>query len=694
MTRPAVGSTLARRLLLFLALLAPVPVALLLTAAIDQYERRIEVESDRRLAALAKGAGHELHGRLKNLEADLDVLDAGGGEPRLVAAMSDRFRAVAESPLAPGSAPEGAVGVAPLAADDVERLGSGRSVLRIGTGADSRVRLWLARAAATRPGTATWAELVPSRLWPEEGLPDETGLQWLLLALPGSRLVAHPPATAGELLLAARGLGGEASGAFHWRDADGRRHRARYWTVPLGYEFGSPGLVALVSEPDALAPALTRLRRTLLLIGVGSVLLVALLTLRRLRIEFEPLSALIRAHNRLADGDLSARVAVAGSADLERLGGAFNETAEQLQRQFHLLDAGQEVASAALALRAEEGDVARAFAARVARLVPGAELIVTLTDRDGVLRRILPEPSDAPRLDGAAGEDRRTSRLPESVLGGPGWSSVEAASWLPERLWGRKSLWRALRREDRVLGAVGILVDADSDLLGIDLELLRGPSEQLALALSHLRSLGELERASLGALTALARAVDAKSSWTRGHAERVAEIAVAIAEELGWTEPALGVVRRGALLHDVGKIGVPVAVLDKPDRLTAEEVALLRTHVEKGARILEPIEAFADLLPILWQHHERLDGSGYPLGLEGDQIDPAASVVAVADVFEALTAERPYRGAQDPDATLAYLVARAGGEFDPRAVAALERVRSRSVRWPFPLRDLRARSVG
>jgi putative nucleotidyltransferase with HDIG domain len=245
-----------------------------------------------------------------------------------------------------------------------------------------------------------------------------------------------------------------------------------------------------------------------------------------------------------------------------------------------------------------------------------------------------------------------------------------------------------------VLGADGNLVDADSDQLGVDLELLRGPSEQLALALSHLRSLAELERASIGALTALARAVDAKSSWTRGHAERVAEIAVAIAEEIGWTEPRLGVVRRGALLHDVGKIGVPVAVLDKPDRLTTDEVALLRTHVEKGARILEPIEAFADLLPILWQHHERLDGSGYPRGLEGSQIDPAACIVAVADVFEALTAERPYRGAQDPDATLAYLVARAGGEFDLKPVAALERLRDRSPRWPFPQRDLRARSVG
>ena len=220
------------------------------------------------------------------------------------------------------------------------------------------------------------------------------------------------------------------------------------------------------------------------------------------------------------------------------------------------------------------------------------------------------------------------------------------------------------------------------------------PSLGLALALSHVRSLADLERANWGALTALARAVDAKSSWTRGHSERVAEIAVALAEERGWTEAEVRLVRRGALLHDVGKIGVPSAILDKPGRLTTGEVALLRTHVEKGARILEPLDSFADILPILWQHHERLNGTGYPRGLVGDAIDPNAALVAVADVFEALTAERPYRAAQDPEETLAYLVGLAGVEFELQSVAALERLRASSPRWPFPLRDLRARSVG
>ena len=684
-------STLARRLQLFLALLAPLPVALLLTAAIEQYEDRLRLESDRRLAALAKGAGHEIHRRLRNLESDLGMLGASGADARLANALRDRFRSVVWVAPAPDGSPAAPPGFASLSGSELDRLQQGRAVLRIETEPEDRSSLWLTGAPDPAASKRLWAELETSWLWPAEGMPEETGFSWLMLESTSSLLLAHSPSAPAELLLASRELGLESSGGLSWSDGSANRQRARYWTLPLGYDFGVPGLLVLVSEPDVLSPALTTLRRTLLLIAVGAVLFTGLLTLRRLRVEFEPLSALIRAHHRVAEGDLSARFEARGSDEFARLGVAFNEMAEQLQRQFHLLDANQDVATAALANQATEEEIAAAFAEKVAKLVPGAELIVTLTDRHGRLRRVVPD--EEPTL-GILPAREAASRLPTALLDGAGWAPLDAADWLPERLWGRRSLWRALRSDERVLGAVGVLEKPGSTLRGIELDVLRGPFEQLALALAHVRSLAQLESTNWGALTALARAVDAKSSWTRGHSERVAEIAVAIAEEMAWPEQEVRLIRRGALLHDVGKIGVPGAILDKPGRLTAEEIAMLRTHVEKGVRIIEPLAAFSDVLPILWQHHERLDGSGYPRGLARGEIHPHAALVAVSDVFEALTAERPYRAAQDPDESLQYLVKLAGVEFELQSVAALQRLRESSPRWPFPLRDLRARSVG
>jgi len=125
-------------------------------------------------------------------------------------------------------------------------------------------------------------------------------------------------------------------------------------------------------------------------------------------------------------------------------------------------------------------------------------------------------------------------------------------------------------------------------------------------------------------------------------------------------------------------------VLDKPDRLTREEIDLLRSHVEKGVRILEPMEGFRDALPIVSQHHERLDGSGYPIGIRGEEIHPLAALVAVADVFEALSAARPYRSARDPEFGMRFLREGAGVAFDAACVEALERARYDGERWPYP----------
>jgi putative nucleotidyltransferase with HDIG domain len=184
----------------------------------------------------------------------------------------------------------------------------------------------------------------------------------------------------------------------------------------------------------------------------------------------------------------------------------------------------------------------------------------------------------------------------------------------------------------------------------------------------------QLRALSVGTLEALARTIDAKSPWTAGHSARVAEIARAIARALHLEPLAQQRIHRGALLHDIGKIGVPAAVIDKAGRLTDDEMALMREHPAMGARILEPLPHCTDILPMVLQHHERLDGSGYPKGLAGDAIAFDARLLAVADVYDAMTSDRPYRRALPARDVAAHIAAAAGTHFDPVVVEAFLQV--------------------
>lgn len=175
-----------------------------------------------------------------------------------------------------------------------------------------------------------------------------------------------------------------------------------------------------------------------------------------------------------------------------------------------------------------------------------------------------------------------------------------------------------------------------------------------------------------GALLALAGAVDAKSPWTQGHSQRVTAVSLRIAQQMGLGEADLDIINRGGLLHDVGKIGVPSEVLDKPSRLTDAEFEQMKQHPVIGARILEPISAYADVLPIVLQHHERMDGRGYPYGIGPEEFDFRARIVAVADVFDACSSDRPYRAGMPLGRVLTIIREGSGTHFDPVPAEALE----------------------
>ncbi len=181
----------------------------------------------------------------------------------------------------------------------------------------------------------------------------------------------------------------------------------------------------------------------------------------------------------------------------------------------------------------------------------------------------------------------------------------------------------------------------------------------------------QVQRGYTDVIVALVEAVEAKDPYTRGHTQRVAEIALSIGRELRLSSEQLRVLNRAALLHDIGKIGVPDAILNKPGRLTDDEFAVIKEHPGRGHAMIANIRSLHAELGGIRSHHERLDGSGYPDGLTGDAIPLIARIIAVGDVFDALTSPRPYRGPWSREQALALLDAGAGTQFDPNAVAAL-----------------------
>ena len=180
----------------------------------------------------------------------------------------------------------------------------------------------------------------------------------------------------------------------------------------------------------------------------------------------------------------------------------------------------------------------------------------------------------------------------------------------------------------------------------------------------------ELKDLNWSTITTLARTIDAKSPWTAGHSERVSQMSVAIARVMGLPEVELERLYRGGLLHDIGKIGVPMSIIDKKGRLTDEEMAVMRSHVTIGARILEPLTALEDVMPIVLYHHERFDGKGYEAGLGGTDIPRFARILCVADSYDAMRSDRPYRAGRSPDETLEEIALCAGSQFDLDVVEA------------------------
>lgn len=229
------------------------------------------------------------------------------------------------------------------------------------------------------------------------------------------------------------------------------------------------------------------------------------------------------------------------------------------------------------------------------------------------------------------------------------------------------SMWGPLHEDDQGCSVVGVIRRGKAFESG-DMLLLDSTLTFSSHILSNLRLVEQIKRTNFETVRALINAIDQKDNYTYGHSERVGFLAKAVGRHMGLSPRQLQELEWAGMLHDIGKIGIPERVLNKPGRLTPDEFAIIKEHPSRSHEVLKPIATLEPILAGVLHHHENPDGTGYPAGLKGDAIPLSARIIHVVDVFDALTSTRSYRGAYDVDRALEILRNDAGSKLDSRIV--------------------------
>ena len=456
---------------------------------------------------------------------------------------------------------------------------------------------------------------------------------------------------------------------------DGETYLASGWSLFLKSYFNAQTWTIILSGTRSnILSATQAFKRTFPLIVVLALWSILFLSLVFIRKTLTPLAVLQQGTRRIGNKDFTSRVEVSSGDEFQQLAESFNAMSSRLNKQFNTLALIDEIDRSILSSLDSSVIIPRSL-----RMISEffSDQLIMLVHRTGDPNRMRLSILKGSHRDDIDEEYIHLSSEEQKLLfTGEPFRVLRRQVFMPrflaERTTSESFLFLPLDTERHVIGALILdfrLFDGQdqAEYAGQARQL----ADQLGIALANARLVSDLERLSLGTVEALARTVDAKSKWTAGHSERVAALAVNIGRAMNWANEGLELLSRGGLLHDIGKIGIPVAVLDKPGKLNDEEYDIIKTHPTLGGKILEPIEVYKDILPLVVQHHERFDGKGYPEGLSGEEIDIGARILCVADVYDALISQRPYREGWIKDNVLTFMRDNRGIMFDPAVVDIL-----------------------
>ena len=484
--------------------------------------------------------------------------------------------------------------------------------------------------------------------------------------------------------LVAMDSGGHAGNAALTLPSDD--YLAGYWSMFIKPQFHTPRWFVVVMEPRSkvMAPfyRFQNFFPLVVLITLGIVLLLSSVAIRK---SLVPIDSLLQGARQVAQGRFIHRVEVASRDEFHDLAQAFNRMSGQLDKQFKTQSARSDVDRAILSLLDAEAIVFKILPSLNLFFPCVAGAITLLDEKNPAQGHIYSEGSNglAPRV-----RKCHISSDAQALLSDhPNWMEIADASSPLSFLWeveaGGAAMWIVLPvyHHKRPIALVCFACVDRNEFTVEDLEHADQLTHQLAVALSNAALISELKNLNMGTLNALARTVDAKSPWTAGHSERVMQMSLQLGKTMGLSTDQLDDIHSAALLHDIGKIGIPVSILDKKDPLTDDEFDKIRTHPSLGARILDPIASYRRLIPIVEQHHERYDGKGYPKRLAGEAIHVSARIMAVADAYDAMVSDRPYRRGMPLQKVRRIIREESGRQFDPEVVKAFELVVARK----FPL---------
>ncbi len=441
--------------------------------------------------------------------------------------------------------------------------------------------------------------------------------------------------------------------------------------------FTSPFWALVLSEPTAVVfKPVKSFKIIFALVILLTFVIVLLISSIQIRKYLMPLESLKEGTVKISQGDLSTQVLIRSGDEFEDLAESFNTMVTRIDQQFKTLNTMADIDRAVLS-ESDFTKIIDTFIRRINTVCPcdAAGVCFRYHKQDArwmTHYQIFPSFFEKDIVESHILKKEDLSALYHAEIR----SFDTASDYIPrffrslEEQKQRKFLALPITMNTQLMAIVFMGWKSDPDFDNAFQDRARQVADRVAVAFRNAYLINELNILNWGTLTALARVVDEKSPWTAGHSERVAAMAVKIGKAMGLSAQELDILNKAGMLHDIGKVNTPRAILDKNSRLSPEEWAVIYEHPGRGAHILEPITPYAGMVPFVLQHHERFDGNGYPERLEGTEISLGARILSVADAFDAMTSDRPYRPAMEIPQAIQEIRNNTGSQFDPDVVKA------------------------